>query len=298
MADLHTTLVEFDIVVGQPIVLSPLIRRITAPNASDYTGPGTNTYLVGHGDDVAVIDPGPDDTAHIAAILAATNHRIRWLVVTHTHPDHSPAAKQLQDATGAQMIGMPVIDGTLEFLDDTFRFERPLCDGDRLITDSYSLCAIHTPGHVSNHMSFLLEQEDVLFAGDHIMQGATVVIASIHGGTMWDYLASLDKLKGLGLKWLAPAHGHILTNCDQVVTELKAHRLVREQRSLEALQLIKRGRTDDLLPLVYPDIGDNLADAARTALLAHMEKLVHDSLVRRLGEPYCLLGQELWEIGG
>ena len=296
MADLHTTLVEFDLVIGQPVTLSPLIRRITAPNASDYTGPGTNTYIVGHGDDVAVVDPGPDDASHVAAILAATNSRIRWLVATHTHQDHSPAARPLQLATGAEMVGMPLTIGTREFLDETFTFDRVVADGDRLVTDSYSLKAVYTPGHVSNHMSFLLEQEAVLFAGDHIMQGATVVIASMHGGTMWDYLDSLDKLKGQGIKWLAPAHGHILSDCDQVVTELKTHRLAREQRTLEMLQKLKRGKVDDILPLVYPDIDPNLAAGARVALLAHLHKLVHDGRARSQWQKHWIFGEEIWEI--
>jgi glyoxylase-like metal-dependent hydrolase (beta-lactamase superfamily II) len=293
MADLHSTLVKFDIVVGEPVTLTPLVRRITAPNPSPFTGPGTNTYLVGHGDEVAVIDPGPDDPAHIAAILRATGGKIRWVIATHTHADHSPAGKPLADATGAELIGMPYV-GTVDRLDETFVPKRPVQDGERIEAGSYTLRAVFTPGHVSNHMSFLLEEERLLFAGDHIMQGATVVIVSSHGGTMWDYLDSLQKLKGMGIEYLAPAHGHLLSHAEQVVTELHAHRLSRERKAIAALQQVQQATLSELIPLVYPEVGSELTEAAKIALRAHLRKLEHDGIARTHQDQHWLTHEETW----
>lgn len=293
MADLHSTLVKFDIVVGEPVTLSPLVRRITAPNPSPFTGPGTNTYLVGHGDEVAVIDPGPAEPSHIAAILKATNGKIRWVIATHTHRDHSPAGKPLADATGAEMIGMPFV-GEVEHLDDTFRPRQPVQDGERICASNYTLRAVFTPGHVSNHMSFLLEEEKLLFAGDHIMQGATVVIVSSHGGAMWDYLDSLEKLKGMGIEYLAPAHGHLLSHAEQVVTELHAHRLAREAKAIDALKTLQKATLSELIPLVYPEVGPELAEAAKVALRAHMRKLEHDGVAVIHQDRHWLVGEESW----
>lgn len=295
MADIHDTLVKFDIIVGETVTLSPLVRRITAPNPSAFTGPGTNTYIVGHGDDVAVIDPGPNEQSHIDAILKATDGKIRWLIATHTHEDHSPAAKPLQEATGAEMVGVPFHEHH-EHLDETFVVDKPIQEGDIFKTKDYSLRTIATPGHVSNHMSFLLEEEMVLFAGDHIMQGATVVIVPPHGGTMWDYFASLDKLKGMGIKWLAPAHGHILNEADKVVTELKAHRQTREDKAKRVLREVKKGKIEELAPLVYPEVEGDLIYGAKVALYAHLQKLVHEGFATRYSEKHWIMGEEIYEL--
>lgn len=294
MADLHTTLVHFDLLYDEPVVLSPLVRRITANNPSVFTGPGTNTYIVGT-DRFTVIDPGPDDPAHVQAILQATGGRIDRILATHGHEDHSPAGKSLADATGAEMVGL-VPSAELEHLDTSFAPTRDVQDGEIIDAGAYQLRAIYTPGHIKRHVCFLLEQEQILFAGDHIMQGATVVIISHHGGTMWDYLESLQKLKGQGIRLLAPAHGHLLASPDQVLQELYDHRLSREAKALAVLKQVKRGTIEELAPLVYPEIEGDLIKGSHIALWAHLQKLVHDGKATQHHEKHWIMGEEIWEF--
>src|SRR4051794_37162823 len=154
---------------GEVVVLSPLVRRVLANNPSMMTGPGTNTYLVGT-DDIAVIDPGPDDhEEHLDAVAEAGAGRIKWILVTHTHPDHSPGAVGLKARTGAAVLGFDERDG--------FSPDEVIGDGHRLETGAFRLDAIHTPGHAANHLCYRLDQENLLFSGDHIMNGSTVVIS-------------------------------------------------------------------------------------------------------------------------
>src|SRR3954470_10149517 len=174
-----------DLTPGVPSALSPLVRRIVAPNPGPFTGPGTNTYLVGI-DEVAVIDPGPDDEAHLDAIAGAGSGRIRWILCTHTHPDHSPGAAGLKERTGAEILSFADRDGLV--------CDRHLADGDTVEGTEFTLRAVHTPGHASNHLCFLLERERLLFTGDHVMDGSTVVI-SPPDGDMGEYLASLQRLQ-------------------------------------------------------------------------------------------------------
>ena len=215
MADLHTTLVHFDIVYDEPVVLSEWVQRITANNPSAFTGPGTNTYVIGK-ERFVVVDPGPNDPAHVEAILKATDGKIDYILATHAHEDHSPAGKPLADATGAAMIGFRC-DVDSEHLDKTFVPKQDIEDGEVIDAGDFQLRAIYTPGHLKQHVCYLLEQESTLFAGDHIMQGATVVIIPPHGGTMWEYLESLMKLKGQGINWLAPAQGDIFAYAEREV---------------------------------------------------------------------------------
>ena len=176
------------------IQLSPLVRRITAGNASVFTGPGTNTYLVGS-KHVTVVDPGPALDTHIEAIVEASDS-IKQIVVTHTHPDHSPGVKLLQDAINVPAYGL-ITDSTKD-QDRTFFPTKLLSDGDTLVETDYSLEVIHTPGHASNHLCYLLKEEGLIFTGDHIMNGSTVVI-SPPDGNMKHYLESLQKLKNYDL---------------------------------------------------------------------------------------------------
>ena len=178
------------------------MRRIVANNPGHMTGPGTNTYLVGI-DEIVVIDPGPDDAGHLDAIAGCGGDRIRWIVCTHTHIDHFPGVAGLKQRTGAEVLAFDARDG--------LAIDRSLGDGDRIEATEFVLRAIHTPGHASNHLCFLLEQERMLFSGDHIMEGSTVVIRP-PDGDMAAYLQQLERLKALRprLKSIAPGHGHLI----------------------------------------------------------------------------------------
>jgi len=298
MADLHSTLVRIDINYGQAARLSPLVERITANNPSPFTGPGTNTYIVSDELCTVVIDPGPNEPEHIAAILAATENKIDFILATHTHEDHSPAGKPLALASGAKLIGL-ACDGLGEHLDDTFKPLHSVSDGERLEFGGFVIQAIYSPGHIKDHVCFLLEGEQMLFAGDHIMQGATVVIVPPHGGTIGDYLRSLAKLSGTGIKMLAPAHGHLLAEPDQVMAELSAHRLKREARVIEVMIAQQRGTVEALAPLVYPEVRGDLIWGTHVALWSHLQKLVEDGMVRRKNDKHWMVGsttaEEIWE---
>ena len=301
MADLHSTLVHIDINYGLATRLSPLVRRITANNPSPFTGPGTNTYIISDEQCTVVVDPGPNDPEHIAAILETTENKIDFILATHTHVDHSPAGKPLAQASGAQLVGL-ASDNVGEHLDDTFKPLRSVSDGERLELGNFVIQAIYSPGHIKDHVCFLLEGEQMLFAGDHIMQGATVVIVPPHGGTMGDYLRSLTKLSGTGIKMLAPAHGHLLAEPDQVMSELYEHRLRREARVVEVLKEQQRGTVKDLAPLIYPEVKGDLIWGTHVALWSHLQKLVEDGVVKSKNDKHWMVGsttaEEVWEWVG
>lgn len=266
------------LVHGETVVLTPLIRRITAPNPGIMTGPGTNTYLVGKGE-LAVIDPGPAIESHVSAIVqaAADAHAtIRWILCTHTHMDHSPAAVALRDATGAMVVGMPPANPQSQ--DPGFAPDQAWQDGDYVECDDFTLRAIHTPGHASNHLCFYLEQEQLLFTGDHIMEGSTVVIAP-PDGDMKDYLASLEALKSLPLTRLAPAHGNLMEHPQGIIEGLIQHRLMREAKVLDGLYKTGPANLDSLTPVVYDDVPPFLHAIARYSLLAHLGKLKKEGIV-------------------
>ena len=264
------------LVADEPVRLSPLVRRVLAPNPSVMTGPGTNTYLVGT-DEVTVIDPGPDDPAHIKAILAAaSNGAITRIICTHTHVDHWPGAPALAKATGAPILAYGSRDG--------LEVTGTLGDGDEIVTANYTLRILHTPGHASNHLCVLLVDEGLLFTGDHIMQGVTVVIAP-PDGDMTDYLASLRRLLALDppLTHLAPAHGHLIDTPAEVIDAYIAHRLAREDLVAQALLGATGPDTttgsvtvDDLVPVVYADVDPAIYPVARLSLWAHLRKLDDD----------------------
>ena len=193
---------------------SPLVRRITAPNGNAMTGPGTNTYLLGR-EQIAVLDPGPIEDSHIEAIIAAGEGKIRWVVVTHTHKDHSPLAAILAEKTGAELIGS-VMENPDAFQDETFKIPANIKHGDRFVTDEFTLEAIHTPGHVGNHFCYFLHEDQLLFSGDHIMDGSTVVILP-PSGDMKDYLDSLALLKQYDVKGIAPGHGNLIGEPAKVI---------------------------------------------------------------------------------
>ncbi|MCG3187476.1 MAG: Hydroxyacylglutathione hydrolase [Rhodocyclaceae bacterium] len=261
---------------GVPVRLTARVRRITAPNPGVMTGPGTNTYLVGE-HECAVIDPGPVIDSHVDAILSAAAGKLRWILGTHTHPDHSPAAARLAKETGAEILGRPAPAAGTQ--DQTFSPTRVLADGERLAGPGFVLRAIATPGHASNHLCYLLEDEKLLFTGDHVMQGSTVVI-SPPDGDMVRYLASLERLLTEDLDQLAPGHGELIPAPHDMVRALIKHRLMREAKVAAALSAIGSGTLDDLVPRAYDDTRPALYPAAKRSLHAHLIKLAHDGRAR------------------
>lgn len=248
------------------IAISPLVRRIVANNPSHMTGPGTNTYLVGH-DEVAVIDPGPADDAHTAAIVAAGAGRIRWILCTHTHPDHSPGTEALVAATGATVLAWSNRGG--------LRVDRRIRDGFVLTTDEWSIEAVHTPGHAGNHLCFLLRDEGLLFTGDHIMQGSTVVITP-PDGDMGAYLESLAKVRALRPTAIAPGHGHVIDDPDSIIDWYTAHRLEREAQIHSLLVEMGSARIAQLVEAAYVDLDPILIPMAKRSVHAHLRKLADD----------------------
>ncbi len=258
---------------GIPFRLNSRVRRLVAPNAGVMTGAGTNTYLLGD-EEVAVLDPGPAIPEHIDAILEAAAVRIRWIVCTHTHADQSPAWQAVAEATGAQVIGASPADDM--FQDDTFRPVNELQHDEVLSTSEFTLRAIHTPGHVSNHFCFFLEEEQMLFAGDHIMNGSTVVIIP-PSGDMKAYIESLQLLLRYPLKLIAPGHGEVIEDSQAAVEWLVNHRLQRESKVITSLQRLGRSSLDDLVKVVYDDVDTSLHKMAELSLSAHLIKLQQEN---------------------
>ena len=264
-----------EILHEQPVQLSPLVRRITANNPSMLTGPGTNTYLVGV-NEIAVIDPGSNDPVHLDAILKACDGRLKWVIVTHTHADHSPGAKALHEATGAQLLGNLIED---EDQDPSFRPHRGFAHDEIFKTAEFSLRALLTPGHVENHICYLLEEEKLLFSGDHLMEGWTVVIIPPHGD-MKDYLDSLQLLLNYPLAAIAPGHGHLIFEPVNEVNAVMRHRLMREAKVVRVLSQTRQGTLESLTPSVYDDVDAARHRIARYSLHAHLLKLQRDGKVQ------------------
>lgn len=267
------------LVPGRPVRLSDSVIRLLAPNPSVFTGPGTNTWLLSRGDGVLVLDPGPTDAAHIDAILTCARELggdITDIVCTHTHEDHSPGAAVLAQRTGARLIGMPAPDDG--FNDTTFRPDLVPAHDDLLELQGMRLRAIATPGHVSNHFCFLLEDEGLLFTGDHLMQGSTVVIVPPEG-SMRDYLDSLARLQGYALQAIAPGHGERMDDPQHVIAATTRHRLAREAKTLRVLREAGTASLDELLPRVYDDVPVFMHAIARLSLLAHLIKLTDEKII-------------------
>jgi glyoxylase-like metal-dependent hydrolase (beta-lactamase superfamily II)/8-oxo-dGTP pyrophosphatase MutT (NUDIX family) len=261
----------YDIVADRPVRLSARVIRVSADNGSVMTGPGTNTYLIG-GDDVerwSVIDPGPPLAAHVDAIVAAAPGPIDRIFVTHTHKDHSPATLALKERTGATVFGLA--SAHREWQDETFAADVTLRGGERIaIGASTHLGVIHTPGHASNHLCYLLEEERTLFTGDHLMQSSTVVI-NPPDGDMAAYLASLRALLPLELDWLAPGHGFLMAAPRAAIEAVIAHRLKREAKVVAALEALGPAPLDRLLAQVYADVPERRHPPARRSLTAHLQ---------------------------
>lgn len=257
---------------------TPLVRRISAPNGSAMTGPGTNAYLIGK-EKIAVLDPGPIYDSHIDAILAAGGDKIHWIIVTHTHKDHSPAAKILAEKTSAQLIGC-VMEEPDGFQDETFAVAENIRHGELFKTDEFTLEALHTPGHVGNHFCFFLHEDGLLFSGDHIMDGSTVVIIP-PSGDMKDYLGSLDILRELPLQHIAPGHGNLMGEPHKVIDTLHRHRMMREQKVIAGMGKLGESSVLGMLSTIYDDVDKKVYYYARFSLWAHLLKLERDGKARR-----------------
>ncbi len=262
---------------GLPRDIAPGVVRIVAPNPGPLTGPGTNTYLVGDRE-LAVIDPGPADAAHVESVAAAGAGRIAWILVSHTHVDHSPAARLLRARTGATVVGRHAPDAPRH--DRRFRADAEPADGERVLLAGATLRCIATPGHASNHVCFLLEGAGVLFTGDHILGHVSPIIVP-PDGDMADYLESLARLKSLGARLIAPGHGPVLGQPARDIERLVAHRMLRESKVRAALAAAGVAGVDDLLPGVYDDVDPALHSLAAHTLLAHLLKLERDGLAER-----------------
>jgi glyoxylase-like metal-dependent hydrolase (beta-lactamase superfamily II) len=266
---------------GELVQLSPLVRRLTANNPSAMTGAGTNCYLIGT-DELAILDPGPADPVHIEAILAAVGAaKVRWIVVTHTHPDHSPAAAYLAQQTGAELVGAVLEQDPHQ--DVSFTVQRNIRHGDRVLGEGFTLEAIATPGHVANHFCYLLQEEGALFTGDHIMEGSTVVIVP-PGGDMADYMHSLALLKQYPVRSLLPGHGDVMHEPWAVIDGLIAHRLQREQKVIAVLRALGKGTIGEITPAVYDNVDASLHWLAEISLWAHLLKLDKEGRARRGGD--------------
>jgi len=274
---------SYEIAPGTATWLTPNVRRLTAPNPGYMTGPGTNSYLIGPEDgDIAVIDPGPLLDDHIAALLAAPG-RIRWIFTTHTHPDHSPAAAVLKERTGATVHGLPAPAVGLH-QDQTFKPDSVPASGGRFALPGCTLRAVHTPGHASNHLCYLLEEDRLLFTGDHVMQGSTVVI-NPPDGSMAQYIESLKMIRGQGIQYFAPGHGFLIGAPDDWIEVLVRHRELREYKSLLAVRELGTATLEALTPIVYDDVPEFKHPWAARSLLAHLEKLRDDgAIVEKDGE--------------
>jgi glyoxylase-like metal-dependent hydrolase (beta-lactamase superfamily II)/8-oxo-dGTP pyrophosphatase MutT (NUDIX family) len=264
------------------------VQRLTAPNPGRMTGPGTNTYIIGQPGDYLVIDPGPDEPEHIARIAAIVGDGLKTIVCTHAHPDHAPGAAPLKALTGAVILGRatgPDFDPQWAFVP-----ERELEDGERLRCGDSTLCILHTPGHVSNHICLLLEEDGLLFSGDHILSGSTTVITP-PDGDMRDYVAQLHRLAGEPFDYILPAHGHVIANGKREVARLIAHRMAREAKVINALGTAGTAVTvDELVMTAYDDVDPAIRPVAKRSLTAHLLKLRADGLAANDGARWRLIG--------
>jgi glyoxylase-like metal-dependent hydrolase (beta-lactamase superfamily II) len=262
-------------VAGRPDEVAPGVRRVLAPNPGPMTGPGTNTYLVG-GPVPAVIDPGPDDPAHFDAVMAAAGGDLSAVLVTHTHLDHSPLARRLREATGAPVVAYgPAPSQPTPGLDTHeagFAPDRQVPSGQTVPVAGVTFTALHTPGHTANHLCFALG--DLLFSGDHVMSGSTVVICP-PDGDMGDYLASLRAVRRLAPARIAPGHGPMIDDPLAVLDYYLAHRVDRERAVAGALRAAGRSgaRPADRVAAVYADVPSSLHPVALYSLWAHLRHL-------------------------
>lgn len=283
---------DFNIPTGRAMELSPLVRRVLADNPGPFTFKGTASFIVGRGE-VAIIDPGPDSEAHLAALLdAIQGETVSHILVTHSHLDHSPLARRLKAVTGAVLVGYGAVarpestdPGQLRLdasIDADFDPDIKLRHGETVAGRDWTLEGVFTPGHMSNHMSFALKEEKTLFCGDHVMAWATSVIAP-PDGHMGQYLASLRLLLDRDETLYHPAHGPSRADPKSLVRAYLVHRKMREDAILARLRAGDRS-IEEIVRAIYADIDPRLHAAAGLSTLAHIEHLIERGLVRRAPE--------------
>ncbi len=256
------------------------VRCIVAPNPGLMTGPGTNTYLIGSRE-LVVLDPGPAVAAHLEAIVAAVGAgRVVAIAVTHTHRDHSPGATPLRARLGAPLVGRCARHPA--FQDPDFVPDLTADEGLELATDAGALIAVLTPGHASNHVCWHHPARRLLYSGDHVLGTVSPVILP-PDGDMSEYLGSLARLRSLDLAAFAPGHGPLVPHTVATLDALLRHRLAREARVIAALAARGRATLEELLPVVYQDVAQELHGYARYSLEAHLLKLERESRARRDG---------------
>jgi glyoxylase-like metal-dependent hydrolase (beta-lactamase superfamily II) len=253
------------------------IERVTASNGSVFTGPGTNSYLIGK-EDITLVDPGPKIDSHIENLIKLSEGKLKRILVTHTHRDHSPAAKVLGEMLNIPLMGRLLAkDDSLQ--DRTFKPDRILKHGDLIETDEYTIEAVHTPGHASNHLCYFIQEQKVMLTGDHIMNGSTVVIAH-PDGSMKDYLQSLELLRNYDFNKIGPGHGDFLGDPMAVVDWIIDHRLEREKKVISKLKTFSNVTSKDLVKSVYDDVDPKLHPIAIWSLEAHLYKLLEDEVIK------------------
>lgn len=283
---------EMQFEYGVPRELFPGISRLVAQNPGPFTYKGTNTYLIGQGDTIAVMDPGPDDDAHFAATMKAIGGRkVATIIVTHTHHDHVDGLPRLAAATGAKTAGFgrkvaasgqrKASPSGGEYVEHDFVPDIVLGDGARLEGDGFALTALHTPGHAPDHLCFAVDGTRILFSGDHVMAWNTSVVAP-PDGSMSAYMASLDKLAQRDDEVFLPGHGGRVVQPRRVVKAFMVHRRMREDAILDC---IKQGRSTiaEIVAIVYRGLEPRLVNAASLSVAAHVEHLVERGLVRSAG---------------
>jgi glyoxylase-like metal-dependent hydrolase (beta-lactamase superfamily II) len=279
---------SLDAAAGEARQLSRLVTRIIAPNPGAFTFTGTCSYLVGT-DSLAVIDPGPEDEAHLAALTRAIGARpVSHILVTHTHKDHSPLARRLQALTGAPIFGSaphrparPLAMGEINALDASADMlhvpDVEMSDGDAIAGDGWTLEAVATPGHTANHLAFALREEEALFSGDHVMAWSTSIVAP-PDGAMAAYLASLERMRARGDRTYWPGHGGPVAEPQRFLRGLLAHRHQREAAILRRLTAGDR-LIGEITPRVYEGLDPRLLGAAALSVFAHLEHLVERGAV-------------------
>jgi glyoxylase-like metal-dependent hydrolase (beta-lactamase superfamily II) len=286
--------VAFEPCYGQAVPVAPQVARVTVNNPSPFTFHGTNSYIVGRSS-VAVVDPGPEDEAHLRALLAAIGGReVTHIFVSHTHRDHSPLARRLKAETGATVVAegrhrpaRPLAPGEVsplaESIDTEFVPDLSIGDGETIEGDGWALTAVHTPGHTANHTAFALDGSGILFSADHVMAWATTIVAP-PDGSMTDFMASIEKLLQRDDRLMLPGHGGPIREPRSFLRGLRAHRRMRERAILERIRGGDR-LVPEMVKAIYARTDPRLHGAAALSVLAHLEDLVGKGLIKTEGPP-------------